>query len=128
MAENSSEYDLEQHYPHHFNNQTHLNNDLPINIQQHQQQQHTPIFMNHHNNNIGATNTSNNHNNQLHANNISNLLAQQQQLNYMRLNNVSSASNTSQCNASSSNAPPSALNNQIVPGNRANNYLDNFRR
>ncbi|KAL5290922.1 PCM1 family protein [Megaselia abdita] len=130
LAENASEYDLEHHYPHHFNNQTHLNNDLPINIQQqqHQQQQHTPIFMNHHNNNIGATNTSNNHNNQLHANNISNLLAQQQQLNYMtRLNNVNSASNASQCNASSSNAPPSALNNQIVPGNRANNYLDNFR-
>uniref|UniRef100_T1GZ97 Uncharacterized protein n=1 Tax=Megaselia scalaris TaxID=36166 RepID=T1GZ97_MEGSC len=138
MAENSSEYDLEPHYQH-FNNQTHLNNDIPINMQQQQhqpqpqQQQHTPIFMNHHNNNIGATNSSNNHNNQLHANNISNLLAQQQQhqLNLMRLNNVNnSASNqaSSQCNqASTANASPSALNNQIVPGNRANNYLDNFR-
>lgn len=125
-----------QNYPNYFSLQQ---NDLTTtNIQQSQQQQQQnqvppqqptilnnnaatlpqnhdspPIFM-HHNNNIAMSNNKLMHN--------------------LNINAASSGSGATTgggggTSSSAFNArEPSALNNQVPPGNRANNYWDNFRR
>lgn len=70
-------------------------------------QTYQPIFM-HHNNN-----TSNNNNN--------NKILQPTQ-------NMPSTTTTATANSAFNTSGPSTLNNQVPPGNRNNNYWDNFRR
>lgn len=115
-------------YPNYFNMQQ---NDLTTSNVQQSQQNHVPppppptilnnnatlpqnhdsppIFM-HHNNNIAMSNNK--------------LL---QNLNINASNSSSSANGNTSSSAFNATGP-SALNNQVPPGNRANNYWDNFRR
>ncbi|XP_030375591.1 uncharacterized protein LOC115624884 isoform X2 [Scaptodrosophila lebanonensis] len=76
---------------------THFNNEIPHSPPSYRTNP-GPIFMNHHNNTI-------------HQNNA-NLRTQNQHANNVPLD---------------ISATPAALNNQVPPGNRANNYWDNFR-
>lgn len=69
-----------------------------------------PIFMHHHNNAIHQNNANLRTQNQ-----------QQQQQTHHHSNNSSNIANTTV-------AARNTLNNQVPPGNRANNYWDNFRR
>lgn len=81
-----------------------------------------PIFM-HHNNNTSASNNANINN--LHQQNLPNNIAPPSSA----LSNISgsnSANNLRVYSPTVSHTP--ALNNQVAPGNRANNYWDNFRR
>lgn len=114
-------------------NQNFLNNNIPPNSTE-----PGPIFMHHHNNTITP----------LAHHNISNLLNSQQNCLNSPIPNtagsttsqptavaptVSATTGTNNMNSvpnTSSNAAAAAaaLNNQVPPGNRANNYWDNFRR
>ncbi len=78
-------------------------------------------------------------NNDLHASisnstnyqtNSSQSYMQQQQNNNSVANNITNSNNQlrQQNIAASTASPATALNNQTTPGNRANNYWDNFRR
>ncbi|XP_055905703.1 uncharacterized protein LOC129941160 isoform X2 [Eupeodes corollae] len=83
------------------------------------------------NNNAGAPIFMHHHNNTQHSavhNNNSNLLnaAQQQQQQPTPSAAVAGGQNSNVSNGVS-NLAGSALNNQVPPGNRANNYWDNFR-
>lgn len=136
------------HYSNNFLNAQHLSNHtinenatvndaqspLPTinNAQQQQQQQASLIY--HNNNNAGAT-TPNAYSTPNNANNINNLHHHQNLLNATNrsatpiTNNNANATNTVTSRVYSPTVPqPSALNNQKTPGNRANNYWDNFRR
>ncbi|XP_017842696.1 uncharacterized protein LOC108599956 [Drosophila busckii] len=78
---------------------THYNNETPLSPNSYRASP-GPIFMNHHNNTIHQNNANlrtQNH----HANNLHSLPEDA--------------------------VPPPTLNNQVPPGNRANNYWDNFR-
>lgn len=85
------------------------------------QQSSPPIFI-HHNNNTAAATANNNNtniNNQLHQQNIAAASA---------ASVSATTTTTSNGNSSYSQNVAPALNNQVPPGNRANNYWDNFRR
>ncbi|XP_034483617.1 putative uncharacterized protein DDB_G0271606 isoform X3 [Drosophila innubila] len=79
---------------------THYNNETPLSPGSYRASP-GPIFMNHHNNTIHQNNANLRTQNQ-HANNLHSL--------------------------PETGVPPPTLNNQVPPGNRANNYWDNFRR
>lgn len=79
---------------------THYNNETPLSPPSYRASP-GPIFMNHHNNTIHQNNANLRTQNQ-HANNLHSLPEDA--------------------------VPPPTLNNQVPPGNRANNYWDNFRR
>ncbi|XP_017957944.1 putative uncharacterized protein DDB_G0271606 [Drosophila navojoa] len=78
---------------------THYNNETPLSPLSYRPTP-APIFMNHHNNTIHQNNANLRTQNQ-HANNLHSLPEDA--------------------------VPPPTLNNQVPPGNRANNYWDNFR-
>lgn len=97
-----------------------LNNDLnsPLLNTSQCQSSSPPIFIHHNNNSTNATAATN-----ANANNNANINNQLHQQNLA----VAAATTTANSSAFSSSVPP-ALNNQVPPGNRANNYWDNFRR
>lgn len=82
---------------------THFNNETPLSPPSYRNSP-GPIFMNHHNNTI-------------HQNNA-NLRTQNQHANNLHTLSEGSGSGT---------GVAATLNNQVPPGNRANNYWDNFR-
>lgn len=91
-----------------------LNNDPP------------PIYM-HHNNNTSASNNANINN--LHQNLPNNIASGVINSTSSPLSNINGSNSTNNSRVYSptvSHTP--ALNNQVAPGNRANNYWDNFRR
>lgn len=102
-----------------------LNNDPNsplLNSAQQCQQPSPPIFIHHNNNTNGASN------NNAGAAIINNQLHTQQNIAGATVAAASSnGGSQSNGNAYSPNVAP-ALNNQVPPGNRANNYWDNFRR
>lgn len=92
------------------NNNHNINNNINNNNNNATPQcQSSPQHFIYHNNNTGATNNAN----------ITNQLQQQQHQPANTLTNAPVAAAA---------ATPAALNNQVAPGNRANNYWDNFRR
>ncbi|KAH8314864.1 hypothetical protein KR074_005381 [Drosophila pseudoananassae] len=82
---------------------THFNNETPLSPPSYRNSP-GPIFMNHHNNTIHQNNANLRTQNQ-HANNLHPLSE----------------------GAGSGTGVAATLNNQVPPGNRANNYWDNFR-
>ncbi|KRF97606.1 uncharacterized protein Dwil_GK17086 [Drosophila willistoni] len=84
---------------------THYNNETPLSPHSYRASP-GPIFMNHHNNTIHQNNANLRTQNQ-HANNLHSL---------------------PEVVPGGGAPPPPTLNNQVPPGNRANNYWDNFRR
>uniref|UniRef100_A0A6P4EWV2 Uncharacterized protein LOC108047046 isoform X2 n=1 Tax=Drosophila rhopaloa TaxID=1041015 RepID=A0A6P4EWV2_DRORH len=108
----SHHHQQQQHQPQPFLNNaapppppTHFNNETPLSPPTYRSSP-GPIFMNHHNNTIHQNNSNLRTQNQ-HANNLHSLPE----------------------GAAGGGAPSGGitLNNQVPPGNRANNYWDNFR-
>lgn len=103
-----------------------LNNDPNsplLNTASTQCQQSPPIFI-HHNNNTGANNNANINN--LHQQNIANATNATVVTTASAATANNTIANMNNNRAFSPQVP--ALNNQVPPGNRANNYWDNFRR
>lgn len=103
-----------------------LNNDPNsplLNTASAQCQQSPPIFI-HHNNNTAATNNANINN--LHQQNLTNVAASAAAPTTSTAVTSNNIANMNNSRAYSPQVP--ALNNQVPPGNRANNYWDNFRR
>lgn len=93
---------------------------------QQQQQQQTPPILMHHNNNTAVSNNANINN--LHQQNAvvpASAALPTSNAAIVTNNNAAAANNN---NSRAFNAQVPALNNQVPPGNRANNYWDNFRR
>ncbi|KAH8270064.1 hypothetical protein KR018_003462 [Drosophila ironensis] len=84
---------------------THFNNETPLSPPTYRASP-GPIFMNHHNNTIHQNNANLRTQNQ-HANNLHPL--------------------SEEAGSGAGSGTTATLNNQVPPGNRANNYWDNFR-
>lgn len=111
-----------------YTNNLHLNNDLNSTLPNNASSPQRFIY---HNNNTTGNSNNANLNNQHHQNVASSISDVPGTSSGLRLITSNHGTNSTNTNRIYSPLPPSqthALNNQVAPGNRANNYWDNFKR